>query len=267
MHPLLANAESGPARPIHCVTPETWPTIAATLPDTARAFADAQGFEPKSGRHCLLPDADGGLACVVFGLDKAGARRPDPFLPGKLATLLPDGLYRFATLAGDPTLATLAFVLAAYRFDRYRKPKQPGVRLVVPDGVDAAEVGRVAEGVRLARDLINTPANDLGPDGLEAAARALAARHGASVDVTVGDALLAAGFPMIHAVGRASATPPRLIDLVWGDPAAPKITVVGKGVTFDTGGLDIKPDAAMLIMKKDMGGAAAALALAHMVMD
>src|SRR4029077_4496518 len=116
------------------------------------------------------------------------------------------------------------------------------------------------------RDLINTPANDLAPDGLEAAARELASKFGASFTATVGDALLDANLPMIHAVGRASVTAPRLIDFSWGDGAAPKVTLVGKGVTFDTGGLNIKPDAAMLLMKKDMGGAATALAAARMVM-
>jgi leucyl aminopeptidase len=136
---------------------------------------------------------------------------------------------------------------------------------VVPDGVDADEVSRIAGAVALGRDLVNTPANDLLPDGLEAAARALAERHGARVAVTAGDDLLA-GFPMIHAVGRASSVAPRLIDMVHGPEDGPKITIVGKGVCFDTGGLNIKPDASMLLMKKDMGGAAAALALADMVM-
>ena len=141
------------------------------------------------------------------------------------------------------------------------------MRLELPDGVDGADLSRIVEAVTLARDLVNTPANDLGPSELEAAARALAARHGASVRAIVGEALLAENFPLIHAVGRAAAREPRLIDLRWGDPAAPKVTLVGKGVTFDTGGLDIKPESGMLIMKKDMGGAAGVLALAHMAMD
>ena len=137
----------------------------------------------------------------------------------------------------------------------------------MPDGVDGADCLRVADAVAFGRDLVNTPANDLGPQELADAARNLAARYGAGFAETVGDGLLAAGFPMIHAVGRASSRPPRLIDITWGDPSHPRVTLVGKGVCFDTGGLNIKPDASMLLMKKDMGGAAAALAVARMIMD
>lgn len=146
---------------------------------------------------------------------------------------------------------------------RRRRPKRRGSS---PPGVDAARLLTIAEGAYLARDLINTPANDMGPAALEQAARTLAARHGAEISVTAGDALLDANFPMIHAVGRAAAEAPRLIDLCWGDPAHPKVSLVGKGVCFDTGGLDLKPAAGMRLMKKDMGGAANVLALAHMVM-
>jgi len=136
----------------------------------------------------------------------------------------------------------------------------------VPEGIDRAEIERTAEAVTLTRDLVNTPANDLGPAEIEATARALAARFGADITVTTGDDLLAANFPLIHAVGRASARAPRLIDLSWGDPDAPKVTLVGKGVAFDTGGLDIKPPSGMLLMKKDMGGAAHVIGLAQMIM-
>jgi leucyl aminopeptidase len=189
------------------------------------------------------------------------------FLPGRLAGLLPDGVYRFANAAHDQRLAALAFALGLYRFGRYRKTEDKAIRLALPDVVDGDDLSRIVEGVTLARDLINTPANDLGPAELEDAVRALATRHGAHVNATVGDDLLAANFPLIHAVGRAAARPPRLVDFTWGDAAHPKITLIGKGVCFDTGGLDIKPDSAMLIMKKDMGGAACVLALAHMIMD
>ncbi|HEY8384455.1 MAG TPA: leucyl aminopeptidase family protein [Microvirga sp.] len=265
MHPSLANA-ADPSLPIWLVTDETWPGIADTLPPLARGFANAQGFDAKAGTHCLLPGEDGSLHGVLFGLDRAGAKRRDPFLPGKLATLLPEGAYRFETAPDDPALATLAWCLASYSFDRYRQRSRKPVRLVPPAGVDADEVSRIAQAVAFSRDLINTPTNDLGPDGIEAAARQLADRHGASFTSIVGDDLLRQNFPMIHAVGRASATPPRLIDFTWGRDDAPKITLVGKGVAFDTGGLDIKPSASMLLMKKDMGGAAAALALADMIM-
>src|SRR5262249_44277535 len=155
--------------------------------------------------------------------------------------------------------------LGAYRFGRYRKLDDRSVRLVAPDGTDAADLARIVEGVTLARDLINTPANDLGPLELEEAVRTLATRHAANLRSIAGDDLLAQNHPLIHAVGRAAARPPRLIDLTWGDPGDPKVTLVGKGVCFDTGGLDIKPESAMLNMKKDMGGAACVLALAHMI--
>jgi leucyl aminopeptidase len=181
--------------------------------------------------------------------------------------LLPNGTYRFANAPHDARLGALAFALGRYRFARYRKNESPQVRLVVPDGVDGADLARMAEGVALARDLINTPANDMGPAELEGAVRTLAARHGATVSAITGDDLLEQNLPLIHAVGRASDRAPRLIDLRWGNANAPKITLVGKGVCFDTGGLDLKPDSAMLLMKKDMGGAAMMIALAHMIMD
>src|SRR6266536_1145216 len=174
----------------------------------------------------------------------------------QLPALLPAGTYRFGNAPPDGRLAALAFALGSYRFARYRKEPAKEIRLELPEGVDGSDLSRIVEAVALARDLVNTPANDLGPAELETAARALAERHGASVRAIVGEALLAENFPLIHAVGRASCHAPRLIDVAWGDAAAPKVTVIGKGVTFDTGGLDIKPESAMLIMKKDMGGAA-----------
>ena len=157
--------------------------------------------------------------------------------------------------------------LGTYRFGRYRKADTPAVRLVPPDGIDVADIARMAEAAALARDLINTPSNDMGPEELAQAAQALAARFGASFNCIVGDELVKQNFPLIHAVGMASTRAPRLIDLSWGDPSHPKVTLVGKGVCFDTGGLDLKPSSGMLIMKKDMGGAANVLALAQMVMD
>jgi leucyl aminopeptidase len=265
MHPAFATRGGAASVPIWFVTAATWRDIAAGLGHNACAFAEAAGFEPSPGRHALLPAPDGTLAAVLFGLEEE--RKPfNPFLPGTLAGLLPRGVYRFANAAHDQRLAAIAVALGAYRFIRYGKPANE-VRLEVPEQIDGAELSRIAEAVYLARDLINTPANDMGPGELAAAATALAARHGAAIGVTVGDDLLARNFPLIHAVGRAAVRPPRLIDMSWGDPAAPKVTLVGKGVCFDSGGLDIKPDSGMLLMKKDMGGAASVLALAHMVMD
>jgi leucyl aminopeptidase len=265
MHPAFAT-RGGTAVPIWFVTDATWPVLRQALDQSARSFADASGFEPKPAQCLLLPGAPG-LSGVLFGLESPGKAQRDPFLTGRLPALLPAGTYRFGNSPPDSRLAALGFALGSYRFGRYRKHDAKEMRLELPEGVDGADLSRVVEAVTLARDLVNTPANDLGPAELEEAAHALAARHGAAVHAIVGETLLAENFPLIHAVGRASNQPPRLIDLTWGDVAAPKVTVIGKGVTFDTGGLDIKPESAMLIMKKDMGGAANALALAHMVMD
>jgi leucyl aminopeptidase len=264
---FAAPGADAPAVPIWFVTADTYAAVRDGLDARARAFADAASFEPKAGRHLLLPGDDGALADVLFGLDAAETSARDPFLPGKLPGLLPAGLYRFANVAHDQRLAALAFALGSYRFTRYRKGDDKEARLALPSGLDGADLGRIIDGVTRARDLVNTPANDMGPAELEQAARALAERHGASLRTIVGDDLITENFPLIHAVGRASVRAPRLIDLAYGDAAAPKVTLVGKGVCFDTGGLDLKPSSAMLIMKKDMGGAAAVLALAHMVMD
>jgi leucyl aminopeptidase len=257
-------APGGTAQPIWFVTPESLQATCAALEPSARAFVEAAGFEPKAGRHLIVPLQ--GQTGVLFALE--GASEPkDAFLPGRLAELLPAGSYRFANAPHDSRLAALSFALGTYRFGRYRKADDKQVRLELPDGVDGAELGRAVEAVTLARDLINTPANDMGPAELEEAARTLAKRHGASVRAVVGDELLTENFPLIHAVGRAAARAPRLIELRWGKLSDPKVTLVGKGVCFDSGGLDIKPESGMRIMKKDMGGAASVLALAHMVMD
>ena len=264
VHSLLIPS-SAAAIPVHVVSTGTWPALQEKLPAAGRSFALAQGFAGRAGQHCLLPDPQGALAAVLLGVDTAG-RRPDPFAAGRLAATLPAGDYLISGEIGDPALATLSWLLQGYRFDRYRKPNPVRARLVVPDGVDGEEISLIAESAMLARDLVNTPANELGPGEIEAAIRGLAAECGAAVASIVGDDLIARNFPMIHAVGRASTRAPRLIDLVWGDPAHPKVTLVGKGVAFDTGGLNLKPDASMLLMKKDMGGAAAAFAAARMIM-
>ncbi|MDE2285601.1 MAG: leucyl aminopeptidase family protein [Hyphomicrobiales bacterium] len=252
------------AIPIWFVTTANYAELRERLDPPARAYADAAGFEPKPGQCLLLPAADG-LGGVLFGLEGADEPR-NLFLPGRLPEQLPGGVYRFANEPHDTRLAALAFALGTYRFVRYRKAERPQAQLDLPQGVGRNELERTVEAVTLARDLINTPANDMGPAELEQAARALGSRHGANVTAVVGDDLLARNFPLIHAVGRAAVQPPRLIDLQWGEANRPRVTLVGKGVCFDTGGLDIKPDASMLNMKKDMGGAATALALAHMIM-
>ncbi|MCA1425458.1 MULTISPECIES: leucyl aminopeptidase family protein [unclassified Bradyrhizobium] len=257
---------SSTATPITFVTKSSWDQVAETLPPARRQFARASAFAAKPGSYLALPANDGTIAQVLFGLEEEDARSRDLFRPGALPGLLPPGTYRFANAPHDARLAALAFALGCYRFARYRKADRPEIRLVPPDSVDAAEIERIADAAMLARDLINTPSNDMGPDELAAAAQALAAEFGASFSCTVGEEL-AKNFPLIHAVGMASSRAPRLIDIIWGDPDHPKVTLVGKGVCFDTGGLDLKPSSGMLIMKKDMGGAANVLALARMVMD
>jgi leucyl aminopeptidase len=265
MHPVFLAPDSAATVPIWFVNASNWRDIRATLDPGACAFAEACGFEPVAGRHAFLPGPDRTLAGVLFAHEDD--RKPrDLFLAGKLAGVLPNGSYRFANAPHDPRLAAVAFALGAYRFTRYGKSRTE-VRLEPPQSNDVDDLSRIVEAVYLARDLINTPANDMGPEELAAAAKTLAARHGAEARIVVGDDLQRENFPLIHAVGRAAARAPRLIDLTWGDPTAPKVTLVGKGVCFDSGGLDVKPDSAMLLMKKDMGGAATVLALAHMIMD
>jgi leucyl aminopeptidase len=267
MHSVFETAPAASAIPITFVTKATWDAIRAGLPAQIRQFAVANGFAAKPGACLTLPAADGQIAQVLFGLEDATSKSRDLFRPGALPGLLPPGVYRFANAPHDTRLAALAFVLGSYRFNRYRKAEVSGVRLVPPDGIDAADITRMAEATGLARDLINTPSNDMGPEQLAQAAQDLAKRYGADFSCIVGDDLTRANFPLIHAVGMASTRAPRLIDFSWGDPAHPKVTLVGKGVCFDTGGLDLKPSSGMLIMKKDMGGAANVLALAQMVMD
>jgi leucyl aminopeptidase len=265
LHDVLVP-EPTTSTPVLAVNATTWRDHAGRFGAAAAAFADAQGFDASPGSLQVLPATHGSVAAVLFG---TGEGEPaDPFLAGKLATTLPAGTYRLESWPGDPELAALAFLLGSYRFDRYRsRPAARSVRLGTPAGVDRARVLRMAEAVALGRDLVNTPANDLGPAELDEAVRSLGAAFGATVTSIVGDDLLAQNFPMVHAVGRASSRAPRLIDLAWGDPGHPRVTLVGKGVVFDTGGLNVKPESGMLLMKKDMGGAATSLAAARMIMD
>jgi leucyl aminopeptidase len=242
----------------------------APLSEAQRTWAEAQGFKGAARKHLLLPGPDGALAGAVLGLgeERTGDPMDKPELAvGLLPTVLPPGCYHLADDLAEPGLAAVAWGLGAYRFRRYKSAAGEEVaQLRVPRGVDHASALAQIEAVWLGRDLINTPASDMGPQELEDAARQLARTHGAEVSSIVGDDLLARNFPLIHAVGRASPRAPRLIDLTWGRSGSRHITLVGKGIAFDTGGLDIKPASGMLIMKKDMGGAAAVLALGHMVM-
>ena len=226
------------------------------------AWVETSGFKGETGKVLLLPDGSGGLSGALLGLGDG----TDPFAAGALAAALPVQTYRFAGTLDDASKAALAFALGTYAFTRYTGKVREWPRLVLPDGVDGEAVSRTVRAVFLARDLINTPTNDMSPADLAEAALDVARGFDAKASVIVGDDLLAKNYPMVHAVGRAAAIAPRLVDFTWGRADAPKVTLVGKGVCFDTGGLDLKPASAMLLMKKDMGGAANVLALAALVM-
>lgn len=233
-------------------------------PET-RAYLKAAGYRASHGRAIALPDEQGGFDRFIVARDPS---RPIFELFGALATTLSGSLFYVVNEldAHEATEAAIGFGAGRYRFDRYLSKKQSeGPRLVIPSGADAAAVERTLDALYLARDLINTPTNDLGPSELAAAARALGRKYKARVQTIIGDKLLEQNYPMIHAVGRASADAPRLVDLRFGTKGK-EIVIVGKGVCFDTGGLDLKPASAMKLMKKDMGGAAHALALASMIM-
>lgn len=226
----------------------------AGAPASLAALARANNFSGEAG--LVLANDEGALVGVGDG--------SDPFAVAAAAEKLVEGDYRLAAGADDRTL--LAWALGGYRFDRYKKGKSPAARLIAPQGADVAAARRLAGAVALVRDLVNTPAGDMLPDDLEDEARKLASEFGAEISAIRGDELLAANFNMIHAVGRASSSAPRLIDITWGRADAPKLTIVGKGVCFDSGGLDIKGADGMSLMKKDMGGAANALGLARLIM-
>lgn len=257
------------AVPLHVVPSDALAGWLADQDPSVQAWVAANGFQAALGEVICIPAADGTLAAAAVGWGTASSRTRDRFHLAAAAAKLPRGRYRLTeSVEGfDAQIEALGWRMAGYRFERYRPAKAMMADLVPPDGVDNVRVGRIAAAAALAQDLINTPARDMGPEALEAAFTALATRHGATVSVTRGrEALLAANLPMIEAVGAAAAEAPRLLDLTWGRDDAPKVTLVGKGVCFDTGGLDIKPASSMGLMKKDMGGAATAMGLADLVM-
>jgi leucyl aminopeptidase len=275
MHPTLFKTTTSPVCPVWVVDEASWPDVNLMVSSRAQQLAKGIGFIGHEGSHVMVWDERGTLESVLMGLGKH-AEDADPFVLAKLHEMLPQGDYELAFCPLKPDLAFLGFVLGRYRFERYKALPLKAIRLKLMDGVDGGEITRIANGIALGRDLINTPANDCSPQALEEAARQLAKANDANIHVIIGDDLLTQNFPMIHAVGRASADIParipRLIDLKWqpkGQNADDllEITLVGKGVCFDTGGLNIKPDNSMLLMKKDMGGAASVLAAASMIMD
>lgn len=231
---------------------------------TYAKWASVQGFKPRPGRSIELPARDGSLGAVLY----VRGSEADPFTYARLPSTLPKGRYQVDGCSDPAHLEALAlgWCFAQYQLTKYRSRRRTARKLVWPAELDKTRVRQLGEATFLVRDLVNIPAEDMGPDGLEATARELAGKHEASIEVITGDALLEAGYPAVHAVGRAAAVEPRLIDLRWGPADAPKVTLVGKGVCFDTGGLDLKTADGMLLMKKDMGGAAHVLALGDLVM-
>lgn len=256
--------------------PDAIPLIAVTTDDLGKARDDAStsvsdwlnanAFRANIGSICTCPNENGGIGSVYVGLGARGQKRVR-FAVAAAVAKLPAGTYELkSSLAGvELDEAALGLLLSGYRFDRYKPQSAADCQFVAPNGIDVNRIEAMAEGEALTRDLINTPASDMGPQDLEAAAAALAQRHGAAFSTVQGDALLEQNFPLIHTVGRASDRAPRLLDMAWGN-SGPKLTLVGKGVCFDTGGLNLKPGASMGLMKKDMGGSATVLGLAHMIM-
>ena len=265
MPPHFADP-AAPSLPLHVVDKAGLATWLQLQPPNVQEWLAQAGFEAGLGELRLFPAARGGIGGAVFGYGDAQARSRGRFWLAKAAAALPAGVWHLASALAplEAEEEALGWLLSEYRFEKYRAGKPALARLQAPAGIDARRLEIIAEGEALTRDLINTPANDLGPDQLEHACASLADRFGAALRVTIGREL-ETQFPLIHAVGKASPRAPRLLDLRWGD-VGPRLTLVGKGVCFDTGGLDLKPSANMLLMKKDMGGAATVLGLAQMVM-
>jgi len=262
LHPDLLTTEAEGAIPVRFVGPDG--PIDAAL----RGWAEANGFKGKPGQMLVAPDGQGGIATVLVGAGETF----DPMSARALSAKLPAGLYRLEAEPEEAGKAALAFLLGTYVFDRYKtKPERDKVRLVAPEGMDVEGALRIASACALAREMVDTPAADMGPLQIETIAREIAAASGATVTVTTGDDLLDANYPAVHAVGRAAAPhrAPRVIEIGWNLDLAdlPLVALVGKGVVFDSGGLDIKPAAGMRNMKKDMGGSAHALALGRLIMQ
>lgn len=270
MMPRFADpATAEEALPLYLLEEGAVADWAAAQPDAIRRWVTASGFDGALGRCLAVPGSDGAPAMALMGYGSPQRRARGRFHLASAASMLPGGTYRIADGLPHEEAAqqALGWLLASYRFDTYRSGEsQRSVPLLIaPDGVDAPRLEVLAEAECMIRDLINTPANDMGPNALEAACLDVAHTHGARLSVIRGQDLIEHNYPLIHAVGRASAQEPRLIDMHWGEEG-PHLTLVGKGVCFDTGGLNIKPGASMGTMKKDMGGAANVLGLAHMIM-
>ncbi len=259
-----AEAPSIPIQPIPADGAARW---GAEQPARVRSWIEAVGFTGGLGSTALIPDDDGKVAVALVGIGTEAQRERVRFALAQAQPVLPNGVYHIAgDLHGlDPDEQALGWLLSRYRFDRYKRTKAPGAELKPPTGVDRDRIEAIAAGEALTRDLINTPANDMGPADLELVTGELARKFGAGFESIKGEDLLERNFPLVHAVGRSASGAPRLLDLRWGR-SGPALTLVGKGVCFDTGGLNVKPARSMALMKKDMGGAATVLGLAQMIM-
>ena len=260
------------AIPIYVCRPDGWGELRVTLTPAQQNFAAARGFDGGKGQRLRLPNSDGAIERVLYGAGQMAGDVLGAISLGALSAVLsnPASLtaYKLASLPDDWSRrqAAIGWGLGAYKFDRYLQDPHTPPRLVLEDAQNPDEVIAIVEATALGRDLINTPAGDMGPEALHKAAIDLAKTHEAQLRETVGVELLSKNYPMIHAVGRAAHEAPRLVEIEWGDPSHPRLAIVGKGITFDTGGVNIKSASGARIMKKDMGGAAHALALSSMIM-
>ncbi len=262
MLPYYHFEKTDAAIPLICIVENRFAAFLLEQPDRIKNWVNTVNFTAKAGSFCLLHDNQGNLEQVLLGIDVE-----DPFQSfGALAKQLPNQVYLLQGDDCDQRLAALAWGMGAYAFTRYKEDKRDYPKLLIHNKRDQDWLKAMLRSTYLVRDLINTPAEDMGPEELALAAKELAAEYAADYSEIVGDDLLKENYPAIHAIGRASSSAPRLIDFTWGNASHPKITLVGKGVCFDTGGLDIKPSGGMLLMKKDMGGAANVLGLANLIM-
>jgi leucyl aminopeptidase len=266
MLPMFLKLPESNTLPLTAIAKHSFNTWRINQSPTLRAWVDAVGFKAGLGSLCPVPDKDARLQRILVGL---GDYPDDFWLFGGLPFALPSGSYRLDPLPEEmiPDQIALGWALGTYGFERYKTLSQRPARLVWPEGCNETVISRTVKATILVRDLINTPANEMGPQELEAAAKQLAAEYSAKVLVIAGEELIKHNYPLIHIVGTASPKVPRLIDLQWGSVDAPRLSIVGKGVCFDSGGLNLKAANSMFLMKKDMAGAAHALGLAQMIME
>ncbi len=254
--------------PIHICRPQDWSGFKSSLSEPQRTFAQARNFQGETDQRVQLPGLDGEISAVLFGAGSADKDVLGGIRAGALSKSLPGKAYHFATLPEDwdANIAAIGWGLGAYKFDAYLETKKSFPSLILSAEQDQAEISHIINAIHFGRDLINTPSNDMGPDALAQAGKSLAAEFGADITEIAGEDLLTQNYPMIHAVGRAAHEVPRLVQFEWGNPSHPRLAIIGKGITFDTGGVNIKSANSARLMKKDMGGAAHALSLARMIM-